>query len=153
MYAIKLEDRYLVELTFSLSVRTSSTPKTYRDLASAKSALDKMIEDATTYAEAWTRYAQDGEKKIETLEKRLAKINEALEGLYDQPYREVHQRIQKLEKERTHKQTDIGCTKPSIANWRRDATRMRAFLAKKPQIVVVGDRPLSSVDILDILKV
>ena len=152
MYAIKVEDRYLVEVNYG-SVKTSSKPKTYKDLGTAKKALDTMVEAANNYAEAYAGYAVKAETKIAALEKRLTKIKEALVELYDQPYREVYQRVQKLEKELTQKQTDIRVERPSISNWRRDATRMRAFVAKKPQIVVLGDRPLDSVDILDILKV
>ena len=152
MYAIKLEDRYLVEVDHG-SIKTSTKPKTYGDLRSAKTALDKMIETAGQYETAWTKYAQSAEQKVEALKKRMAKIQETLEELYDQPYRAVHARVQKLEKERNHKLYDLNGTLPSISNWRRDATRMRTLVAKKPQIVVLGDRPLSSVDILDMLKV
>lgn len=152
MYAIKLEDRYLVEVDYG-SIKTSTKPKTYGDLRSAKTALDKMIETAGQYETAYTKYALDSEKKVETLKKRMAKIQETLEELYDQPYRAVHARVQNLEKEQTQKLYELNGTMPSISSWKRDATRMRTLVAKKPQIVVLGDRPLSSVDILDILKV
>ena len=152
MYAIKLEDRYLVEVDYG-SVKTSSKPKIYKDLGTAKKALDKMLETAETYAESWTRYAQEAEKEVADLKKRLIKIDETRAELYKRPYGEVFTRIQKLEKEQAQKLDEVGTCQRSIAPWRRDATRMRALVAKKPQIVVVGDRPLSSVDILDILKV
>lgn len=152
MYAIKLEDRYLIEVDYG-SIKTSTKPNIYKDLSTAKAALDRMIEAANTYAEAYASYAIKAEAKAETLKKRMAKINETLEGLYDQPYRAVHAKVQKLEKERTQKLYELNGTWPSISSWRRDVTRMRNFVAKKPQIVVLGDRPLSSVDILDILKV
>jgi hypothetical protein len=152
MYAIKVEDRYLVEVDHG-SIKTSSKPRTYSDLRSAKTALDKMMESAAAYEAAFTGYAKKGEALMSSLGKRVDKITELLESLYDQPYREVNARIQKLEKERTQKLYQLKAEHPSIASWKRDATRMRTLVAKKPQIVVLGDRPLSSVDILDILKV
>ena len=152
MYAIKLEDRYLVEVNYG-SIKTSSTAKTYKDIRSAKLALNKMLETAGQYEQAWTRYAQDAEQKVATLKRRLIKIDETRSELYKRPYGEVFTRIQKLEKERAQKLNEAGACQRSIAPWKRDATRMRALVAKKPQIVVVGDRPLSSLDILDMLKV
>lgn len=152
MYAIKVEDRYLVEVDYG-SIKTSTRPKTYRDLGTAKAALDKMMEAAGQYETAYTKYALDSEKKVEALKKRMARILKDLAELYDQPYRAVHARVQKLEKEQTQKLYELNGTMPSISSWKRDATRMRTLVAKKPQIVVLGDRPLSSVDILDILKV
>ena len=152
MYAIKVEDRYLVEVDYG-SIKTSDKPKTYRDLASAKKALDKMLETAGQYETAWTGYAQAAEEKVATLKKRLAKIDETLAELFEQPYKAVFARIQKLEREQGQKLHEAAQAQKSIAPWRRDATRMRSLVAKKPQIVVLGDRPLNSVDILDMLKV
>jgi len=152
VYAIKLEDRYLIEVDYG-SIKTSTKPKIYKDLGKAKAALDKMLETAEEYEQAWSRYAQESEKKVAELTKRLIKIDETRSELYKRPYGEVFTRIQKLEKERSQKLNEAGACQRSIAPWRRDATRMRTLVAKKPQIVVLGDRPLSSVDILDILKV
>lgn len=152
MYAIKLEDRYLIEVEYG-SIKTSATPKTYKDLRSAKAALDKMIEAAKSYEESYTRYALAAEHIVATLKKRLIKIDETRAELYEKPYKAVFERIRRLEKEREKKLDEAAASYKSIAPWKRDATRMRAFVAKKPQIVVVGDRPLDSVDILDILKV
>jgi chromosome segregation ATPase len=152
MYAIKVEDRYLVELGYG-RIKTSTKPVAFKDLRTAKTVLEQMIKTAQSYEQAWTKYAQDAEAKAAKIQRRLAKIDEVRAELFERPYKEVFARISKLDREYTDKKRECQSVQASIAPWRRDATRMRTLVAKKPQIVVLGDRPLSSVDILDILKV
>jgi chromosome segregation ATPase len=151
MYAIKYGEAYLAGVQYG-SIKTSKTPKLYTSLKEAKTRLDAMVEDLNERIQFMQSRLEDFDKAIAKADTALTAARNKRLALIEQPYKSVVDKVKTVDSKIYNATCDLDNAKYRRADALRSIKRWQKALATKPQIVVMGDRPLDTSDAFEILK-
>lgn len=153
MYAIKLGDKYFSSFHWERKIKLSKNPNFYEDLAQAKTVFDMMV----AALKEGLAHAQDQlaerQRILDRVHEDIAAVDREISLLEQQPYREVCDLVPPKETLFKELSRDLRLYEELIKDSGRDVARYEKLVALKPQIMVFPNRPLSTVDTFDMMKV
>lgn len=141
MYAIKVDSKFLNVKYFIgpevFDVAVTAKPKTWKTRDEAERHLAAARVFIAARVAIYSKNVSAGRKELDSKNHRIAKIQEELNQLYEMPYKDVHAKVARLNRELAKLNVEIESRKEILPGSTKTMNRLEKLAAAQMSVVRV----------------